>query len=118
MVCQSTSMQLIDHREQASSYNVRGCTQISRPTQFNCGSGLAREGAVSANINAGCTDVFASKPAPTGFVCAVMTESDHPRRMLLARVAEHGAVGRWLAAFGFADAVAGGDFGGDQGLPG
>jgi hypothetical protein len=45
---------------------------ISRPAQFNCGSGLAREGAVSANINAEWADVFASKSdrrtaAPTRF---------------------------------------------------
>jgi len=31
----------------------------------SCGSGLAREGGVSVNINADCHDAFASKPAPT-----------------------------------------------------
>ncbi len=31
-----------------------------------CGSGLARDGGVSVNINAGCDGLIAGKPAPTG----------------------------------------------------
>ncbi|PNB33045.1 hypothetical protein C1X63_29280 [Pseudomonas sp. FW305-131] len=53
MVCQSTSMQLIDHREQARSHNVRGCTQVSSPTQINCGSELARDSVRSIDIDVG-----------------------------------------------------------------
>ncbi|QHF37290.1 hypothetical protein PspS34_03095 [Pseudomonas sp. S34] len=34
----------------------------------NCGSGLAREEAISFNIPVDCHTAFASKPAPTGFV--------------------------------------------------
>jgi hypothetical protein len=44
---------------------VQGCSQISRLRQINCGSGLARNGGVSVNIHAGCSGLFASKPAPT-----------------------------------------------------
>ncbi|QHC96769.1 hypothetical protein PspR84_19700 [Pseudomonas sp. R84] len=32
----------------------------------NCGSEPAREGGGSGNIDVGCADAFASKPAPTG----------------------------------------------------
>ncbi|MCP1419014.1 hypothetical protein J3D47_003257 [Pseudomonas laurylsulfativorans] len=56
------------HREQARSHNVRGCPQISRPTQINCGSGLARDSAVSVNINAGCAGLIASRLASTMYV--------------------------------------------------
>jgi len=31
-----------------------------------CGSGLARDGGVSGDIDAGCDGLFAGKPAPTG----------------------------------------------------
>ena len=55
------------HREQARSHNVRGCPQISRPTPINCGSEPARDGGVSADINAGCAGFIASKLAPTMF---------------------------------------------------
>ncbi|MNR33464.1 hypothetical protein D3C85_1511380 [compost metagenome] len=34
-------------------------------TEVQCGSGLAREEAVSADINVECHTAFASKPAPT-----------------------------------------------------
>jgi len=33
--------------------------------KIKCGSGLAREGGVSGNINVYWADAFASKPAPT-----------------------------------------------------
>jgi hypothetical protein len=36
---------------------------LQKPNQ--CGSGLAREGGVSANTDVACDDVFAGKPAPT-----------------------------------------------------
>ncbi len=45
----------------SASWSIRGCPQFPRPTQINCGSGLARECAVSANINAEWADVFAGK---------------------------------------------------------
>ena len=35
----------------------------------HCGSGLAREGVSTFNIDVGCADLFAGKPAPTGIVC-------------------------------------------------
>ncbi|MNL15807.1 hypothetical protein D3C87_1368180 [compost metagenome] len=34
----------------------------------HCGSGLAREGGVSGNVDAGCAGLFASRLAPTGSV--------------------------------------------------
>jgi hypothetical protein len=34
----------------------------------SCGSGLARDSGGSVNINGGCADVIAGKPAPTGYV--------------------------------------------------
>ncbi|KAB0523695.1 hypothetical protein F7R20_21230 [Pseudomonas brassicacearum subsp. brassicacearum] len=36
-----------------------------------CGSGLARESGGSVCSDVGCADAFASKPAPTGFLCRV-----------------------------------------------
>ena len=38
---------------------------MNRPPHIPCGSGLARESGVSANIIIGCETAFASKPAPT-----------------------------------------------------
>ncbi|MVW85709.1 hypothetical protein EI969_07085 [Pseudomonas sp. PB101] len=55
------------HREQARSHRFQWCPQIWRPTQINCGSGLARDSGGSVNINAGCAGLIASKLAPTGF---------------------------------------------------
>ena len=63
------------------------------------------------------SDLAQSRASSLPQVLSFTDESDHPRRMLPAWITEHGAMGRWLAAFGFADAVARSDFGGDQGLP-
>jgi hypothetical protein len=35
------------------------------PDTLPCGSGLAREEAITFNINVACQTAFASKPAPT-----------------------------------------------------
>ncbi|MGX0889586.1 hypothetical protein AB7M22_001594 [Pseudomonas sp. ADAK2 TE3594] len=64
------------HRGQARSHNgfvvlpVCGwhgwlAKHRSPNTQYPCGSGLARDGGVSANINVGCAGLIAGKPAPT-----------------------------------------------------
>jgi len=52
-------------REQARSHKGLRRTQILCPTTINYGSGLAREGALTANIFSACYTAFASKPAPT-----------------------------------------------------
>ncbi|MEK1842056.1 MAG: hypothetical protein AAAB17_11255, partial [Pseudomonas sp.] len=49
---------------------------VQYTTQIPCGSGgaairLAREGGVSGNIIVDWESVFASKPAPTGFVTGI-----------------------------------------------
>jgi len=60
-----------------------------------CGSGLAREGGVSGDINIGCAAVFASKPAPTFDACFTMTAGINHRPA------------RWSDPYfsGFSDAV-------------
>jgi hypothetical protein len=44
---------------------IGGAPQSRARQKSKCGSGLAREGAVSIDINGGCQSAFASKPAPT-----------------------------------------------------
>ncbi len=76
--CQPTSMLDVPassserRPDQARSHNVRGYTQISCPTQFNCGSELARDSVRSVNIDVECSAVIAST-LPQGFVYVVLT---------------------------------------------
>jgi hypothetical protein len=49
------------HKHLATIY--RDLPNTTKP----CGSGLARDIGVSANITVGCADAIAGKPAPTGF---------------------------------------------------
>ncbi|KIQ56425.1 hypothetical protein RL74_26065, partial [Pseudomonas fluorescens] len=53
-------------REQARSHRDLCCTQIPVAAEDQCGSGLAREGVITFNIDASCPTAFASKPTPTG----------------------------------------------------
>ncbi|CAI8967070.1 hypothetical protein EMIT0P176_80056 [Pseudomonas sp. IT-P176] len=46
----------------ARSHNDFGCSQILYTPHQTCGSGLARDGSGSGNINVGCADLIASKP--------------------------------------------------------
>ncbi len=44
-----------------------------RARRITCGSGLARDGVLSGNVDVGCAGLFAGKPAPTGFcVCRMI----------------------------------------------
>ena len=49
----------------------RACAEDGGFAPDQCGSGLARESAVSGDDDVECTDAFASKPAPTGIVVAL-----------------------------------------------
>ena len=49
----------------ARSHNDFGCSQILYTPHQTCGSGLARDGSGSGNINVGCADLIASRLAPT-----------------------------------------------------
>ena len=46
----------------ARSYSDFGCSQILYTPHQTCGSGLARDGGVSGNIDVGCAGLIASKP--------------------------------------------------------
>ncbi len=69
-VAQSMKMLDVPASSRASSLPQRdsGCTRIWGLPQFQCGSGLAREGGVPVGEDVGCDGLFASKLAPTGFV--------------------------------------------------
>ncbi|VVO56839.1 hypothetical protein PS893_00578 [Pseudomonas fluorescens] len=54
------------HREQARSHRFQWRPQMLVTPQNKGGSELARDGGVSASINAGCAGLIASRFAPTG----------------------------------------------------
>ncbi|WP_460118739.1 hypothetical protein [Pseudomonas sp. H3_G09] len=59
-------------REQARSHRDFGCDDDCRFVPYQCGSEPARESGLSGDDDAECAAAFASKPAPTGILVAMM----------------------------------------------
>ncbi|SEC34736.1 hypothetical protein SAMN04490187_4034 [Pseudomonas jessenii] len=69
------------YREQARSHRFQWRPQMLVTPQDKGGSELARDGGVSAGINAGCAGLIASKLAPTGFSDAHKCLSHHKTKV-------------------------------------